>query len=255
MSHLPLERSGSLTGSLTRACARMIWLVGWTEALKAALRAHVRLRGEHPMTRLHYGQRWARGAVRSLGVEVDCLGAPPVGRVLIVANHRSYMDIPVILSQLPCTFLAKAEIGGWPVFGGAARLLRAVFVHRTVPESRHAARLATGQLLARGLSVATFPEGTTTPGPGMGDFAYGLFSLAEKNGFPVVPVAISYVDPEDAWVDDDSFVGHFLRRFRRRRLHVRLAFGPTLHADLDSDLREAAQGWIRAQLAELDRTA
>jgi len=248
-------RSCASVGGQLRASSRLLWLIALTQAAKAALRARLLLRDDASLIRLELAQLWARCAVRTLGVTIHCRGEPPIGRVLLVANHRSYMDVPVLLSRVPVTFLAKAEIGEWPVFGGAARLLGAVFVRREQPESRYAARVATARLLAGGISVAAFPEGTTSRGPGLGSFAPGLFAVAEKNGFPVVPVAIAYALRDDAWVDADSFVQHFLRRFAHRTLHVHVVFGPVLHSDTEPRLRDAAWCWIAERLAELEGVA
>jgi 1-acyl-sn-glycerol-3-phosphate acyltransferase len=187
--------------------------------------------------------------VHALGIELEVSGTAPGERVLLLANHRSYIDIPVLLSQVPCAFLAKAEIGTWPLFGAAARLVHTVFVQREDPESRRASRDGALDRLQRGLTFAAFPEGTTSRGPGTLPFFPGLFRLAEEHGIPVVPVAIEYHDPGDAWVDDDPFLGHFLSCFRKRRVRVSLAFGPTLRADRMPDLKAEAERWIAARLA------
>jgi 1-acyl-sn-glycerol-3-phosphate acyltransferase len=65
-----------------------------------------------------------------------------------------------------------------------------------------------------------------------------------------VPVAIEYADRADAWVGDGSFLGHFLTCFRKRRVEVSIAFGPTLRAAEVDDLKGRAESWIRARLEE-----
>jgi len=171
-------------------------------------------------------------------------GSPPEGPHLLLSNHRSYVDIVAILSQVPCAFLAKAEIAGWPLFGFAARLTHTVFVTRDDLESRKRAREGALALLQRGVSFAAFPEGTTSRGPGVLPFYPGLFRLAEQYDFPVVPIAIEYEDPADAWVGDDPFVGHFLTAFRKRRMRVRLVFGEPIRAHQVDDLRDATRAFI-----------
>jgi 1-acyl-sn-glycerol-3-phosphate acyltransferase len=192
---------------------------------------------------------WARRLVRRLGVHLQVEGAPPPGPVFLLANHRSYVDIVVLLAQLPCVFLAKEEIGGWPLFGRAARQQHTVFVKREDKTSRRAARQAALATVKRGLPFAAFPEGTTFRGPGALPFFPGLFQVAAHNAIPVVPVAIEYGDPSDAWVADESFAAHFLRSFRRRRVFVRLAFGPRLHPAWDAEAKDRAEAWIAGRLA------
>jgi 1-acyl-sn-glycerol-3-phosphate acyltransferase len=203
---------------------------------------------ENPYAAILHGHAWARGLVRALGIDLSVHGSLPQGPHLLLANHRSYVDIVAILSQVPCAFLAKSEIEGWPLFGQAARLTHTVFVKRDDLESRKLARESALALLQRGVSFAAFPEGTTFRGPGLLPFYPGLFRLAEQYDFPVVPIAIEYEDPEDAWVGDDSFVGHFLTSFRKRRVRVRLVFGKPLRAHQVEDLRDATRSFIHARV-------
>ena len=66
----------------------------------------------------------------SLGIEYQVEGQPPT-RGLVVANHLSYLDILVLSAAMPCFFVAKIEIGGWPFFGKAARIGGTIFVDRS----------------------------------------------------------------------------------------------------------------------------
>ena len=77
----------------------------------------LRLRG--PITlvrRAQWVQQAARGILTSLGVEYTVDGqAPTFG--LVVSNHLSYLDILILSTAMPCFFVAKIEIDGWPFFG------------------------------------------------------------------------------------------------------------------------------------------
>jgi 1-acyl-sn-glycerol-3-phosphate acyltransferase len=171
--------------------------------------------------------------------------------VLLLANHRSYVDIVALLAQRPCAFLGKREIAEWPLFGVAARETHTVFVKREDKASRRAARAGALALLRQGVVFAAFPEGTTSHGPGVLPFFPGLFELAAEHGIPVVPVAIEYANRDDAWVGDDGFVPHFLGCFRRSRMQMALAFGPVLQRSDKEGLRAEAEAWIRSRLETL----
>jgi len=232
-----------------RVGARGLALASLTSATAAGLAVRRRLHGDCPRTALAVGQRWARRSARALGLEITVDGTPPApGPLLLLANHRSYVDIVALLAQVPCRFLAKAEIGGWPVFGTAARLQGTVFVQRECPASRKAARQGARAALRAGLPFAAFPEGTTFRGPGTLPFFRGLFEVAAEEDAPVVPVALELGDPADAWVDDDTFARHFAERFREPRLRVHLHFGPALRGRCADGLREGAQSWIEESL-------
>jgi 1-acyl-sn-glycerol-3-phosphate acyltransferase len=194
----------------------------------------------------------SRILVERLGLELDPLGEPPAQPALIVANHRSYVDIPLLLARVPAVFLAKVEIGDWPLFGPLAHLARTVFVRREDPASRKAALERLGAIMDAALPVVVFPEGTTSRGPGVGPFRTGSFRLAAERGVSVVPVAIAYHDPLDAWIDDDDFVAHFLDRFAAPRMRVSVRFGPPFRGVDAIELAERARSWIAEQLEELD---
>jgi 1-acyl-sn-glycerol-3-phosphate acyltransferase len=204
--------------------------------------------GGCPHEAARHGHAWARRLCSALGVEVSVRGAPPPGPHLLLGNHRSYIDILAVLGVRPCGFLAKVEIGSWPVFGAAARLHPTVFVAREDRDSRKRAREGALALLQKGLAFAAFPEGTTCRGPGILPFFPGLFHLAEQYDFPVVPFALEYEDRRDAWIDDDPFVGHFLKTFRKKRVRLHLSFGPTLRRKPAEHLRRSATDWIRSEV-------
>jgi 1-acyl-sn-glycerol-3-phosphate acyltransferase len=201
-----------------------------------------------PHEAARHGHVWARRMLAALGIEVSVRGAPPPGPHLLLGNHRSYIDILAVLGVRPCGFLAKIEIASWPVFGAATRLHPTVFVARDDRDSRKRAREGALALLQQGLAFAAFPEGTTCRGPGILPFFPGLFRLAEQYDFSVVPFALEYEDRGVAWIDDDPFVGHFLKTFRKPRVRLRLSFGPTLRRKPAEDLRRGASDWIRGEV-------
>lgn len=236
-----------------RVGARLVTMAATTAATVQRMKWRERLRGVRPHDAVALGHAWAKRMLPSVGVELEVIGQPPRERVLLLSNHRSYLDIPILLSQIPCAFLAKAEIADWPVFGSAARLSHAVFVKREDKLSRRAARRASVERLLEGLTLAAFPEGTTSRGPGLLPFFPGLFQEAELHGFPVMPAAIEFDDPDDAWVDDDPFLGHFVRSFRKPRVRARLSFGPILRPGEVRDLKGETERWIGSRLAVMQK--
>ena len=234
--------------SRMRGWLRLLRLIGATSYASARFVAASTLRGKNPDRVMRHGQRWTGGLIRKLGLDVQTFGALPEGGCLVVANHRSYIDIAPLYTALPGFFLAKAEVAAWPVLGWAARLGDTVFVSRSDPDSRRRSRVELAERLRRGHRVLVFPEGTTHAGPGILPFRPALFELAARENLPVVPVAIEYAAAADAWVGDDTFVRHFLERFAEPRMSVRLAIGPPLrHIDADM-LRARAEEWIRSEL-------
>src|SRR6185312_10998809 len=74
---------------------------------------------------------WQRLARSLAGVRVHVEGVPATPPLLICANHVSWLDISVLGSVLPVSFVAKNEVAAWPVVGTLARLQNSVFIDRT----------------------------------------------------------------------------------------------------------------------------
>lgn len=195
--------------------------------------------------------RTARSLARQLGLAVHHVGQPHADAQLLVANHRSYLDPLALLHGGPCSLLAKAEVGSWPLVGAACRAAGTTFVQRERKESRSAARHALTVRAASGGRVALFPEGTTTAGPGCLPFRPGMFHAAAEANLAVQPVAIHAPSPDVAYVEGHHFGPHFLRLFRAPHVSMFVAWGPVLRGNDGAQLCAAAERWVDGALAEL----
>jgi 1-acyl-sn-glycerol-3-phosphate acyltransferase len=137
---------------------------------------------------------WGRAFIRLGGwtFRVEGMENLPPGGAVLVANHQSVVDIPMLLSAFPrpVRFLAKRELGEIPLFGKAMAAAGNLFIDRDDP--RDAVRMLrdVGARLREGQLVIVFPEGTRSMGGSIGEFRPGAFYLAQKSGAPVVPVYI-----------------------------------------------------------------
>ena len=78
-----------------------------------------------------FPHRYHRLVAAIFGIHIHVVGKPVTGEgVLLVANHTSWADIVIFSAVTPLSFVAKAEVGGWPLFGTLARLQRTVFIER-----------------------------------------------------------------------------------------------------------------------------
>ena len=118
-------------------------------------------------------------------------GVPqPGSQYIFVANHISYMDIPMIVKVIrqPTRPLGKAEIAKVPVFGYLYRNA-AVMVDRSSPENRKKSVLQLKSIVKRGISVFIFPEGTfNTTGAPLKEFYDGAFRIAIETQTPILPL-------------------------------------------------------------------
>jgi 1-acyl-sn-glycerol-3-phosphate acyltransferase len=131
-------------------------------------------------------------ALCGLPVRVVGLERLPPGACVIVANHASYVDGPLLFAWLPPRFgfVIKKEASRAPLLGLLLRRLGHHFVERT---NRHEGATDARRILRaleQGEAAAFFPEGTFHPQPGLVRFHGGAFALASRTGLPVAPVAI-----------------------------------------------------------------
>ena len=137
---------------------------------------------------------WGRTFVRLGGwtTRVEGVGNLPPGGAVLVANHQSAADIPLLLSAFPrpVGFLAKRELGEIPLFGKAMAAAGNLFVDREDPRDAVRMLREAGARLRDGRLIVVFPEGTRSGDGSIGEFRPGAFYLAQKSGAPVVPVYI-----------------------------------------------------------------
>jgi 1-acyl-sn-glycerol-3-phosphate acyltransferase len=195
---------------------------------------------------------WA-GCCWCLGLRVRVIGAPLARGlpVVFVSNHSSWMDIPALGACLPACFIAKGEVGRWPVISIIAHLGRTVFVSRRVTgAARENADIA--RRLADGDSLILFPEGTTSDGARVMPFRSAFLAVAESAQPHVLqPVTIVYDELDFlpvrradralfAWFGDMDLASHFNRIARHRGLRVTIVLHPPL---------DPAAGLTRKRLA------
>ena len=136
----------------------------------------------------------ARLAMAVLGLRVRVLGGErlPPGACVVVANHSSYLDGPLLKACLPprFSFVIKREAADTPVVGLLLRRIGSEFVDRSSRGGRHRDARRVIERAEQGQSLVFFPEGTFDEVPGLKRFHGGAFAAALRAGVPVVPVVI-----------------------------------------------------------------
>ena len=191
---------------------------------------------------------WAHEALGRLNVEVHRSGCQPnLGTpTIFVGNHVSYLDIPLLLSQVPVAFLGKAEIQGWPIVGSAGRRAGMIFIQRDSNGSRaRAVRAIVEAMATRDLGLALFPSGTTSVDEGT-PWRSGAFSIAKAGGFPVQPFRLSYTPmARAAFVGDDYLLPHLYRLLKAGRITARIEFGAPRMVEDPKDTAQELWNWSR----------
>lgn len=195
--------------------------------------------------------RWARETLHNLKFQVSVNGQLGKSKpALLVSNHISYIDIPLILASFEdCVFVSKKEVASWPIIGSAAKKVETVFVDRKSPNSRQLVREEIRrQLLDRRKRVVIFPSGTTSIS-GERLWKKGSFEIAYELGIPVQPLRIRYSPLRVvAYVEDDVLPIHLLKLAQQRLLKADLELHPEiLIKDVESDM-EYCRRWSNGLL-------
>lgn len=182
---------------------------------------------------------------RGLGARATVRGAPPPPGAggLIVANHCSWLDIPVIGAQRPLSFVAKAEVATWPVIGWLSKLQRTVFIDRTRKSATAGVADQMGERLSAGELVVLFGEGTTGDGTRILPFRSSLVgavhqALGSDNEaeITIYPLTITYLGYHGmaggradrsalAWHGDTELAPHLAAMLKVGAIDVDLAWG------------------------------
>ncbi|MGR4852705.1 lysophospholipid acyltransferase family protein [Streptomyces sp. LARHCF252] len=204
-------------------------------------------------------RRWCRWIVRAAGVQVRITGAAaPTGPLLLVANHISWLDIPLLAAVRPARMLAKTEVRRWPVAGPLAARGGVLFIDRDRLRALPGTVARIAEVLREGRAVGVFPEGSTWCGRSQGVFRRAVFQAALDAGAAVQPVHLRYriaggpPSTAPAFVGDDTLPASVWRVVSARGLvaevDVQDVIPPGAHTDRRS-LARAAQPARPAQPA------
>ena len=178
-------------------------------------------------------QLWSRRLLALFGVRLRVEGPPPVPPFFLVSNHLTYLDVLTVGACVPCVFVAKGEIDGWPVFGALCRSVGTVFVDRTVKRDIPRALGELEQAVAERRGIVVFAEGTTGRGAEVLPFRSSFLDLPAKRELPVHWAAISYATPDDdppaalavGWWGNMPFGPHMRELLKLDRIDATVVFG------------------------------
>lgn len=179
---------------------------------------------------------WHQAVTRSLGVRTRLEGEKVHNGTLVVANHISWLDIPVFGSRIRGSFVAKAEVGTMGLVGHLADLQDTIYVDR---DRRHRAGNQAQEIarrLAAGDTVILFPEGTSNDGVQVLPFKTSLFGVVEDADLaaaPIQPVTLAYTHLNGlpltrhrlldiAWIGDMELGPHAFDLMKLGRIEARI---------------------------------
>lgn len=242
----PIDRLARITGAARALGILCIFLI---VTLVFIVTQGVSLLAGAPWVRA-YPHHFMRFLCALLGIRIESYGAMVKdGPVLIAANHVSYFDILVLSALGEVAFIAKTQVGSWPLFGQGAKVMRTIFVDRDRRQRAMHDRNQIQDRLRAGDALVLFPEGTSTDGNNVAPFKSSLLSVAEidlseheaEMGRPyrarVQPVSLAYTRlngvpmgrryrPLFAWYGDMELLSHLWQALAAGPIDVVVHFHP-----------------------------
>lgn len=178
-------------------------------------------------------QAWSMELLAKAGISLRLQGQPPItGPVMLVANHISWLDIPVMHAARHCRFVSKSDVKAWPLIGGLATAAGTLYIERA--SRRDALRMVRTmqESLERGEVLAVFPEGTTGDGRDILPFHANLIQAAVVANAPVQPVGLRFVDRTTgelsfapSYIGDETLVGSIWRTLSAPAIEAVVHYG------------------------------
>ena len=173
--------------------------------------------------------------IKTVGVHgVEIIGSPLNSAGILMANHISYLDIPILGSLLPCQFVAKQEVSRWPFIGWMAKSFNTIFISRK-PHAIQQGLDLVKQALQKGGRLILFPEATTSDGCRILPLKSGYFHLppettiqpvslryAQVNGLP----ASRFFQKQYSWRGDVDLITHLRYLLKIRKVRAIVTFHP-----------------------------
>lgn len=204
--------------------------------------------------------RWlqwcARRSLRVFSVQTTFRGALPQSG-LLVSNHLSYLDIPVLSSLAPAVFVSKSEVKSWPVFGWCAQLGGTLFVDRTRRSDVSRMNSEIQSTLDGGGILVLFPEGTSSDGRSVMPFKSSLLEPVVVSKLPLTVSHIRYTVEEGSSENDVCYWGemtffpHLLRLMKTKSICAHVNFSAV--SEPAADRKELARQ-LQAEVLRLKST-
>ncbi len=238
-----------------RSALHALWmLVTVIPFALAILVASIRVRG---VPLYWIAQRWLLGTVVAarhlLGIQVRVTGMDnlPQGETspaILLVKHQSTFEtflMPALMPH-PLAYVFKKELLQIPFFGWAMGRLDMIHIDRSQRAAAFNKVVAQGkELLARGVWIIMFPEGTRIPRGEVGQYKTGGTRLAIATGAPVIPVAVT---SGRCWPR---------KAFIKRPGTVEVSIGKPIASEgrAPDELMREVEAWIESEMRRLDPQA
>ena len=160
----------------------------------------------------HLVRLWAKSTLMSIGATVTVIGDNKDDyqqpNCMVIANHISWLDIPVVYITYAVGFVARIEIKNWPVLGSLMNHAGTLFIDRSRKRDILKVNQIVSKKLASGGTIGLFPEGETSDGTQVLPFKAGLFENAITTpNCQIIPLVIEYCDASGKHTSQVTYAG------------------------------------------------
>lgn len=195
------------------------------------------------------GRIWANMTLAAAGVQIQKIGEfnPFIEtNRMVVSNHISWLDVPVLQTIYSTCFIGKAEMRKWPLIGAMVKVGGTIFINRQNKKQLiHINQIVTNKL-QKGASIGLFPEGKTGTGEFVLKFKAPVLEAAIMAKSKVTPLVLEYCDHEYKRTKQASYAGKSLYQsiqstLSLKRVNVKVHSLPQVDADKFSSREELSE--------------
>jgi 1-acyl-sn-glycerol-3-phosphate acyltransferase len=220
-----------------RALWRLSWLIIYTLITLVTVPIIFNPRTDKLPKKRQFVSFLYRRIYSALNIKLIVHGEPTKHPSLWVSNHISWVDILLFAGGHTVDFIAKSEVGDWPLIGNVVKKTGTVLIDRNNKFQAYRSLPLLQQRMRSGTPVLVFPEGTTTSGGRTLPFKPMFYQAAIRENMLIQPISLHYVnshgEPTDsiAFIDEDDFSISLRRILKQPRITAHIHFLPTLSAD------------------------
>ena len=173
----------------------------------------------------------------ALNIKLVVHGEPTKQSSLWVSNHISWVDILLFAGGHTVDFIAKSEVGDWPLVGNVVKKTGTVLIDRNNKFQAYRSLPLLQERMLAGTPILVFPEGTTTSGSHTLPFKPMFYQAAIRESMVIQPISLHYLnsneEPTDsvAFIDEDDFSISLKRILKQPQITAHIHFLPALSAE------------------------
>jgi 1-acyl-sn-glycerol-3-phosphate acyltransferase len=172
----------------------------------------------------------------ALNIQLVIKGSPTNEPSLWVCNHISWLDILLLAGNNTVDFIAKTEVGEWPLVGYIVRKAGTLLINRDNKFQAYRSLPLLQEQIKTGIPIVVFPEGTTSTGRSTLPFKPMFYQAAIRENALIQPISLQYFDANGevtdsvAFIDDDEFSVSLKRILDQPKIIAEMHFLPAIPA-------------------------